>query len=193
MMHAIVATALVLWGSTVAGDIAVEVAAVDAFFADGPKSLAGPPPEFGVGNFHRGGAYEWRANWPIADSLGIVGPGALRVVVRPGQALGPSISVIFNRQMVSRLNFVPAQECESNPLWAAAVGLPPRVCGPHLHAWDHNRLHVLDTGEWQLPCREPLPAQIRKFDQAFPWLAARINLVLTPDQRRFEPPPQLFV
>jgi hypothetical protein len=177
----------------VASDIAAEIAAVDAFFADTPKSLAGPPPEFGVGNFYRGGAYEWRANWPIADSLGIIGPGALRAIVRPGQALGPSISVIFNRQAVARLNFVPARECESNPLWAAAVGLPPRVCGPHFHAWEHNRFHVLETEEWQLPCREPLPAKIHKFDQAFPWLAARINLVLTPDQRRFEPPPQLFV
>jgi hypothetical protein len=95
----------------VANDIAADVSAVDAFWSDSPKSLAGPPPEFGVALFHREGSYEWRANWPIADSAGIVGPAALRFVVRPGTELGPSISVIFNRQAVARLDFVPAQEC----------------------------------------------------------------------------------
>ena len=180
------------WGIPVASEIAADVAAVDAFLADGPKSLAGPPPEFGVGLFHRQGVYEWRANWPIADSLGVVGPASLRFVIRPGLALGPSISLIFNRQAVARLNFVPTQECESNPLWAAMLGLPAQVCGPHFHSWEHNRAHVLTVKEWELPCREALPLQVRKFDQAFPWLAAKINLVLTPDQRRFEPPAQLL-
>lgn len=175
----------------VASDISADVNAVDAFLADNPKSLVGPPPEFGVSPFHRGGAYEWRANWPIADSSGIVGPAALRVVVRPGTGIGPSLSVVFNREAIVRLDFVSARDCESNPLWAATIGLPPRVCGPHFHAWEHNRIHVLQTQEWELPCREPLPLQIRKFDQAFPWLADRINLVLTADQRRFEPPAQL--
>ena len=137
------------WGIPVASEIAADVAAVDAFLADGPKSLAGPPPEFGVGLFHRQGVYEWRANWPIADSLGVVGPASLRFVIRPGLALGPSISLIFNRQAVARLNFVPTQECESNPLWAAMLGLPARVCGPHFHSWEHNRAHVLTVKEWR--------------------------------------------
>ena len=97
-------------GIPVASNIAADVAAVDAFLADNPKSLAGPPPEFGLGPFHRQGTYEWRANWPIADSLGVVGPASLRFVIRPALSLGPSISVIFNRQGVARLNFVPAQE-----------------------------------------------------------------------------------
>ena len=156
-----------------------------------PKHLFGPPPEFGAATFHRRDDYEWTAVWPIADSLGVVTTGQLRFVVRPGLSLGPSISVIFDREAVARLDIVPPQECESNPLWAAAMGLPPRVCGPHFHTWEHNRDHVLATEEWQLPCREPLPPQVRKFDQAFPWLAARINLVLTPEQRGFEPPARL--
>ena len=187
-MRAIVATA-VLWGVLVASDIAADVAAVDAFLADTPKHLFGPPPEFGAATFHRRDDYEWTAVWPIADSLGVVTTGQLRLVVRPGLSLGPSISVIFDREAVARLDIVPPQECESNPLWAAAMGLPPRVCGPHFHTWEHNRDHVLATEE--LPCREPLPPQVRKFDQAFPWLAARINLVLTPEQRGFEPPARL--
>jgi hypothetical protein len=113
----------------VASTIAADVAAVDAFLA-GPKTLSGAPPEFGVSTFNRDGQYEREAIWPIADSLGIVATGQLRFVVRPGLELGPSISVIFNRQGISRLGFVPPNECENNPLWAARLGLSPRVCGP---------------------------------------------------------------
>lgn len=105
--------------------------------------------------------------------------------------MGPSISVIFNRQAVARLDFVPALDCEYNPLWAERLGLPPRVCGPHFHSWGHNREHVLTQEEWDLPCREPLPPQIRRFEQAFAWLADRINLVLTADQRDFDIPKEL--
>jgi hypothetical protein len=117
--------------------------------------------------------------------------GQLRFVVRPGLELGPSISVIFNRQSVSRLDFVPPNACENNPLWAARLGLSPRVCGPHFHGWTHNRDHVLTGEEWQLPCREPLPPQVRRFEQALPWLAGLINLILTPEQRSFEIPREL--
>ena len=191
LVHVMVA-ALAIWSALVASSIAADVAAVDAFLADTPKSLFGPPPEFGVGPFHRSGGYEWCANWPIADSLSVAISAALRMVIRPGTGIGPSLSIIFNRQAVARLDFVPIDDCESNPPWGSGLGLSPRVCGPHYHAWEHNRSHVLLTGEWELPCREPLPPQLRKFEQAFPWLADRINLVLTSNQRRFEPPPQLL-
>jgi hypothetical protein len=175
----------------VASTIAADVAAVDAFLADGGKTLSGAPPEFGVSAFNRNGQYEREAIWPIADSLGIVTTGQLRFVVRPGLDLGPSISVVFGRQAISRLDFVPVNECESNPAWAAPLGLPPRVCGPHFHGWTHNRHHVLTQEEWQLHCREPLPPQVRRFEQALPWLADRINLVLTPEQRSFDIPREL--
>jgi hypothetical protein len=57
----------IAWGTAVANDVVADVSAVGTFWADSPKSLAGPPPEFGVAPFHRGGSYAWRANWPIAD------------------------------------------------------------------------------------------------------------------------------
>ncbi len=82
-------------------------------------------------------------------------------------------------------------ECEQNPLWAQALGLPPRVCGPHFHTWQHNRLQVLRRERWELPCREALPPQVRRFEQAFPWLADKMNLVLTPEHREFEVPAEL--
>ena len=157
----------------------------------GGHKVSGPAPEFGVSTFNRDGQYEREAIWPIADSLGIVTTGQLRFVVRPGLQLGPSISVVFNRQAIARLDFVPPQECEPNPLWAAQLGLSARVCGPHFHSWEHNRRHVLEHERWELPCREALPVQVRRFEQAFPWLADKMNLVLTPDQRKFDVPAEL--
>jgi hypothetical protein len=182
-----------VWGlaAVTVNSIEADVAAADAFWADAPKHLSGAPPEFGVATFNRYGQYEREAIWPIADSLGIVTTGQLRFVVRPGLQLGPSISVIFNRQALARLDFVPPQECESNPLWAQPLGLPAKVCGPHFHTWQHNRVHVLRHERWELPCREALPAQVRRFEQALPWLAARLNLVLTAEQRTFDVPREL--
>jgi hypothetical protein len=170
--------------------IEADVAAADAFWAD-KKQLSGPPPEFGVSAFNRDGQYEREAIWPIADSIGIVTTGQLRFVVRPGLRLGPSVSVVFNRQAIARLDFVPLEECESNPLWAAQSGLPGRVCGPHFHSWEHNRSHILGQERWELPCREGLPAQVRRFEQAFPWLADKMNLILTPEHRQFDVPAEL--
>lgn len=190
-LHAIVAS-VALWG-LMASSILKDVEAVRQFLADKPKTLAGPAPEFGATTFHRNNVYEWDAKWPIADSLGVITSGQLRIVLRPGSGLGPSMSVIFNRQMVTRLDFDPPEICETNPLWAAEYALPPRVCGPHLHGWEPNERHVLETEDWELPCREALPPQIRRFEQAFPWLCDRINVLLTPEQRLFSLPGQLLV
>jgi hypothetical protein len=164
---------------------------VDRFLAD-EKRLYGAPPEVGPTKFHRKGQQEWSAVWPIEDKLGVVTSGQLRFVIRAGSDQRPTIAVIFKGQCVSRLDFVPIAECEANPPWAEAIGVPASVCGPHWHPWVRNRSHVRDQERWDLPCREPLPVQIRRFDQAFPWLAAQINLVLTPDQRTFELPRSLL-
>ncbi len=181
----------VLWGLSVASTIIADVAAADAFWAEPQKQLSGAPPEFGESTFHRDGQYGREAIWPIADNHGIVTTGQLRFVVRPGLNLGPSISVIFNRQAIARLDFVPADECESNPLGAARLGLLSRVCGPHFHGWEHNRDYVQRRERWELPYRDALPVQVRRFEQGFPWLADKMNLVLTSEQRSFDVPREL--
>lgn len=167
-----------------------EVDAVDAFMAES-KQLSGSPPEFGPSSFVKNGRAEMTAVWPIADVVGVVGAGQLRIVSRAGDAEALTISVVYAKQCVARVDFVPVTTCEANPLWAARAGLPPSVCGPHFHAWEHNRRHVLESG-WTLPAREQLPVQVRRFDQVFPWLADRINLTLTPEQRQFEIPKGLM-
>lgn len=168
----------------------LDVEAADRFLGS-EKYLSGKMPEFGPSGFNRRKQSEWEAVWPIADSIGIVSTGQLRFVARPGAGDRFSISLIYRSRCVSRLDFVAVEECENNPLWAHHDGLPSVVCGPHFHSWDHNRRHALVDPEQNLPSREPLPRQIRRFSQAFPWLAARVNLVLTPEQRTFEIPAHL--
>lgn len=166
-----------------------EVAAVDTFLAS-PKHLYGAPPEFGPTNFHRKGLPEWQAVWPMADEDGVLTGAELRVVARPGPF--PSLSVIWSGQAVTRLDICAETECKPNPLWAGALGALPQVCGPHLHSWELNRGHNLNITGWEIPCREPLQPQIRRFEQAFPWLMDRINVALTPEQRVFDTPANLL-
>lgn len=163
-----------------------EIDSVDRFLA-AEKRLNGSMPEFGPSTYYKKNRAEWLAVWPVADDLGIV-TGLLRVIARPGLDDRSTIVLIFASHCVSRLDFVPNTQCHVNPLWARNEGLSPTVCGPHFHSWPHNRQHVLDSGDWSLPCREELPSQVRRFSQALPWLAARVNLVLTPDQRTFDIP-----
>lgn len=117
--------------------------------------------------------------------------GELRVTHAPASDKPFSILLIFRSQCISRLDFVSDTICHANPIWARRLGVPPDVCGPHLHPWDLNRAHVLAQARWELPCRIPLPPQIRRFDQAFPWFADQVSLVLTPGDRTFDLPRQL--
>jgi len=154
------------------------------------KALIGPPPEFGPTNFSRHGNYENCASWALADDLGIATGAELIFVARPrGEH---SVSLIWRQRKVCRLDIISYEECESNPYFARDMNLPHRVCGPHFHAWEHNRAPILAQDEWELPCRAPLPPQIRRFAQAWPWLADRVNIVLTSEERMFELPAVLF-
>lgn len=161
---------------------------VDRFLAE-PKHLYGDPPQFGPTVFQRRGAIS-EAQWPVSDADGIVTQGSLRFFHCIARQF--TIALIFSGQCVARLDFVDHAECHSNPHWADSVGLEPLVCGPHIHRWSDNRgFIVFGERRWELPCRAALPTQIRRFPQAFAWLADEINLVLTPDQRAFELPQQL--
>jgi hypothetical protein len=170
-----------------------EVSFADQFLLD-KKTLYGPPPEFGLkqNSRRKKGDSSWEAIWPIANSMNVAESGQLRVLWTPASDKPFTIAVVYRSNCLFRLDFVSLTICHSNPLFSRGVGLPPMVCGPHFHSWDANRMHILSSAPlWELACREPLPAQIRRFDQAFPWLADKVNLILRPDQRQFGPPDQL--
>jgi hypothetical protein len=166
-----------------------DVEAVDSFLAAG-KRLGGEAPEFGPTNFSRKGAYENCARWPLVDELGIaIGAEFLFVARARGEH---SVSVLWRQRPICRLDIVASNECKSNPYFARDFNLPARVCGSHFHAWEHSRAHILSQHGWELPCREPLPPQIRRFEQAWLWLADRLHLVLSVEERSFELPEALI-
>ena len=168
-----------------------EVEGIDRFLTD-RIVLFGPEPEFGrLVPGRDGGGRERRASWPLADSLGALTGGELRVVARYASHLGHSMVLVFRERCVTRVDFVSDQECHSNPSDARLMGLPPRVCGPHFHGWEANRDHLLKQDNWNLPYREPLPVSVRRFGQALAWMADRVGIVLEPDHRGFCPPPEL--
>jgi hypothetical protein len=163
-----------------------EVAVVDAFLLE-PKRLRGDQPLW-TQSEHR--VREIHATWAVEDSLGIE-RAELRFRCHSISRQYPSVSLIFRSKAIWRVDIVPAEECKYNPLWARKLDLPATVCGPHGHEWPDNRDHLLREGAtWDIPCRRPLPTNVRRLDQVIPWLAERLGLELRPDQRGFNVPPQ---
>jgi hypothetical protein len=163
----------------------MDTSEIDAFLAE-PKTLLGPFPEWKK-NQARPGEYE--NTWLIADSLGIV-RAQLRFRFSTSNKAFPSVSLIYRTLLIWRIDLVPPDECKFNMLGAAALGLPARVCGSHSHSWPDNRDYVQSQGFGQMPYRRPIPVQVRKLEQAVLLLATEIGLVVAPEQRGFDVPPQ---
>ncbi|MFH5926150.1 hypothetical protein [Roseomonas xinghualingensis] len=106
----------------------------------------------------------------------------------------PTISLLFQDNLVCRVDFVSPEECKFNPPWARRLGCPATVCGPHEHSWDDNQEHLQRGGPWELPCRRPIPPNLRRLNQVLPWLAEKVNLTLPEGWREFDvaPPSDLF-
>lgn len=162
-----------------------EIAAIDLFLAE-EKRLEGAPPQWGPSERRN----ELQAVWLVADSLNVT---RARLQFRCGRSdrRFPSFSLIFRGNPIWRIDLVAQDTRERNPPWARELGLPPVLLGSHGHEWPDNREHLRTMPpDWTLPCRRPLPAAIRRLDQALPWFAERIRLELLPDQRGFDVPPQ---
>lgn len=166
-----------------------EVTLVDRFLQE-QKTLSGAQPEFG--SKREGKRDFWEAVWPVANSIGTVNTGEIRVTNSPASDKPFSIILIYRSQCIYRYDFVSADICHYNPPWARVLGVSQEVCGPHRHPWSMNRQHILDQDRWELPCRVALPARIHRFDQAFAAFAKEINLTLTASDRTFDLPKELF-
>jgi hypothetical protein len=127
--------------------------------------------------------------WNIHDSLDIV-RATLRFRCPLRARAWPSMSLVFRGNAIWRIDLVAPGAWKPNPAGAAALGLPPHVWGSHSHTWYDNRDHLLSQDQWGLPYRRPLPVAIRRLPQAIASLAADVNLLLEPDQRGFDVPPQ---
>lgn len=164
--------------------MATDVEAIDDFLVR-TKYLKGNPPEWKKSNR----LWEYSMQWPIVDDLGIE-VGELRFKLPRGSNASDSVSVIYRNNPIWRIDLAAKDDCEPNPPDAAAFSLPPFVCGPHEHSWQDNRNFVAEVGFGELIYRRGIPPQIRRFEQILPWLAEKINLTLTHEQRRFDRPAQ---
>lgn len=160
-----------------------EIAAVTAFVDDKSKTLDGNQPEW-----RKEGRGDFQAIWPIVELNGRI-RSQLRFRLHPDFRDTPSISLIFRDRNVARFDRVPMHNCEENPLSALRLGLPARVCGPHVHRWLDNAAHVATSGRWELPVRRPVTDPITNLQQTFLWFCNEINVALLKDHRQFVEPP----
>lgn len=149
------------------------------------KFLEGAPPQW----TQAPRVHEIQAIWNVLEESGAA-RAHLRFRLSPASRREPSISVIFRNNPIWRLDIKPDDVCEGNPFGADALGLPPEVCGTHSHTWHGNRGYVLDSTIWDLPARRKVHAQVRRLPQALAFMAAELNIELTPEQRLFDIPPR---
>jgi hypothetical protein len=154
-------------------------------FLERPKTLRDGLPEWQKSAW----SGEMTAIWILRDDLEVE-VGQIRFKYPRNSNISPGLSLILRGNAIWRVDLVPEDECKFNPHDAHVFGLPPRVCGPHEHCWADNRDYVRSNGFTKIPYRRPLTPQLRHFGQILPWLASRITLELTPEQRKFDKPPQ---
>ena len=131
-------------------DIDGDIAEIDAFLAD-QKTLMPEAPIWGPSV--RPG--ELQAIWGVVESSGI-NRAELRFRCASLDRSEPSISLIFRRRLVCRLDIVPPHVWKPNPHGAANMGLPPSVNGTHLHEWEFNKRHCRRNGFGDVPFRSQL-------------------------------------
>jgi hypothetical protein len=107
-----------------------EAAEIDAFLRE-EKRLDGPHPIWHEAS--RPG--EMSAVWDVQDSLDIT-RAALRLRCSLETLAWPSVSLVFHRNAIWRIDLVPVHESKPNPLGAAALKLPAgaRISCAHLVA-----------------------------------------------------------
>lgn len=164
-----------------------ELQSVGSFLLAKGKRLDGDQPAWS-----KQGKGDFQAIWPIVEADGRI-RSQLRFRVNPDYRDFPSISLIFRDRNITRMDLVSSTECERNPVSAFKLGLPPVVCGPHLHLWGDNEQAVATSGTWELPVRRPLTDPITSLRQMFFRFCDLVNISLEHSQRDFiDPPRDLF-
>lgn len=155
---------------------------VDAFI-QGHKTLDDflPPWEQRYG-------WDWETRWGILDAHG---RQQAELVFTINAALThPSISAIFRKRLIYRVDIVPMTEIKHNEWGAIAVGLPAVVQGPHTHPWPEHREFIRQNGFGELPFRKPVDIVDVRFIRALEVASADLNIHVEPRQRECEPPSQ---
>lgn len=164
-----------MWGDVLSVD-ENQLSAVDQFLANPAKVLEDYQPHWTFSPGYR----DHQITWTIFEEDTGRTRGSLRFRVPERHSHFPSISLIFRGNNVSRIDRDAEETCKANPPFAQELGLPPTVCGTHIHAWSDNRSYVYRTGVWALPVRRPIEDQIGGINDMFFWFCGHINVRIQP-------------
>ena len=156
---------------------------IDQYLARKDKQLTSPQPEW-VDT----GREDYQCTWSIIETDTGVERSTLKLRIPYASFDNPSVGLIFRGNPIARLDRARESVCEGNPPYATRLGLPYRVCGPHLHSWEHNRQHVALTGLWELPARSPITDNMSRLNQMFFWFCDNFSLMIPSDCRQLHLP-----
>lgn len=155
---------------------------IDSFIA-AYKTLDGFLPEF-----KQRYGWDWETRWGILDAHGR--QQAELVFTLNAALTRPSITALFRKKLIYRVDIVPMDERKPNDWGAISVGLPSYVQGPHTHPWPEHREFVRQNGFGHLPFRKPVDIVDVQFIRALEVASADLNIHVEPGQRDCEPPKQ---
>lgn len=155
-------------------------------FINGHKTLVGFKPPWGP---QFAGIHQCR--WGIADIHGAE-PAELCLSVNRDWR-HQTIVCLHRQRLIYRLDVAPASECKDNWHTAQTMGLPPFVCGTHVHGWPENREYVRCNGFGTMPVRRPIEASVSDLIHALHWVSVDLNIQIDAGQRDIEMPDKALV
>jgi hypothetical protein len=105
----------------------------------------------------------------------------------------PSVSLIYEKKLVCRVDVKSDDEMDANPMQAQGMGLPAMVYGSHIHRWQHNKKYIIEclTGDaWEVPIKEEISNSAKAVGHILPLICDECNIEFTPEQRDFSAPPK---
>ena len=103
----------------------------------------------------------------------------------------PSVSLIYERRKVCRVDVKPSDEYDGNPPQARKFGLPAKVYGTHIHRWIHNREYVLEClppDEWEIPIKQEISQSTQTLGHILALICDDCGIEFTAEQRDLNPP-----
>lgn len=154
-------------------------------YVSGHKAAVGFMPRWGI-QFRR----QFQTRWGISDMNGLENSELCLTSDRDGRRA--SIVCLHRQRLIYRLCVAPKTECKDNYHTAWKQGLPPVVCGVHIHGWPENRDYVCSAGFGELPVRRPLSGVVGLID-ALHWVVSDLGIQMDPGQRDIDLPPYELV
>lgn len=163
-----------------------KIDAIDKFVANDSKMLDGYQPHWTPA----WGYKDYQLSWLIIEHDTGLTRASFRFRLPMNDFEFPTIGLIFQGQMISRIDKAADNVCKPNPTMAAALGLPSIVCGTHLHGWQDNRNYVLQSGKLELPIRRPIDASFNTLNDVFFWFCNHLRVTLSPNNTPLSMPDQ---